>query len=132
MVYNGLLIAATIGYYLVQGFDAEEFSATITLLTSVSAIYIGTLLQFLGRSISDQSVQKSEPEPPHEVPLAGIVPWIVPLHFLLLMGVLSAKAFTLITFAEMNYFLLLIEGILGAYTGFIIHALFHQNNSPQP
>ncbi|MEL6717279.1 MAG: hypothetical protein AAFO82_19620 [Bacteroidota bacterium] len=122
IVFNTLLIVMSIGYYLARGFDTEEFTSLITLLTAVSAIYLGTLFQYIGNSLK---IVETEPKE-HSIPkTAQLIRWIIPLHFVLITSIITAKAFTQITFKEMNLLLALIEGFFGAYIGHIITTLFN-------
>ena len=121
IVFNTLLVVLTIVYYIAKGFDAEEFSSLLTLLTAVSAIYFGTLFQYIGNSLQAIVVHRNHPIPK----VAQLIQWIVPVHFILIAGIISAKAFTQITFKEMNIFLGLIEAIFGTYVGYIITTLFN-------
>ena len=122
LIFNGLIIVMTIVYYFLGGFDTEELSSLLTLLTAVSAIYLGSLFKYLGGSIAKAEALDA-PEP-----AAGpgkLVLWIVPVHFMLLTGIISAKAFTQITFQEMNIFLGLVEAVFGSYLGVIISQVFN-------
>lgn len=124
IIFNFLLILVSVVYYLMGGFDLVEISSLITLLTAVSAIYVGALFQFIGKQIKNQSITQSEPTK-HDFPFASTLRWIIPGHFMLLFLIISAKAFTLVNFQEMNLFLALIEGSFGGFIGYIVNALFN-------
>lgn len=126
IIFNILLIFITIVYYILHGFDAEELSGIITLLTALAAIYIGVLSKYIGdslKSISNDEIAKTSPSP-----FGRILQWIVPVHYLVVLAIISAKAFTLITYHEMNLFLGLLEASFGGYMGYIISAIFRTEN----
>lgn len=123
LFFNSLLILITIIYFFLHGFDIEEFSALITLLTSISAVYLGSLFKFFGKALKEET-QKTYDE--SELPRAAkIVHWIVPANFVIVLLLISAKAFTIITYTEMTLVLGLVESSFGVYAGQIISELFN-------
>lgn len=90
VIFNGLLILITIVYYFLHGFDAEEFSSLITLLTAISAVYVGTLFQFIGQSIEKPEEKEENQTTTTKIPYANVLKWIVPVHFVLVLLIISA------------------------------------------
>ncbi len=105
------------------GFDIEELSSLITLLTAISAIYMGALFKYIGGNIL-QDEDDEQLSKPVNVTNAKLITKVIPLHFVLLSAIISAKAFTLIPFPIMNIFLGLIEAVFGTYLGMIINQIF--------
>lgn len=121
IVFNFVSIIILVLLYLLKGFDFDEFSSTITLLTSVTAIYVGVLFQFIGKQIrntdDDEDITRG-------IPYINILKWVVPAHFGLILFILVLKSIPVISFREMNLFLLLVESTFGGYMGHIMSALF--------
>jgi hypothetical protein len=80
----------------------------------------------LEKTINHAKVDENENR---KIPFSNTIKWIIPLHFFFILGIISLKAFTFITFKEMNIFLLLIEVVLGGYIGYIITAVFNLEKS---
>lgn len=128
VIFNMVLIASLVVYYIVQGFDSKEFIATFTLITSVSAVYFGIVFQKIGLMIKEVlqgGVEKKVIE--NDIALPKILTWLIPLHFVALFSTVSLKSFTVITFQDMNMFLAAIEGLFGIYMGNILANLFELN-----
>lgn len=126
VIFNMALIVSLIIYYILQGFDSKEFFATFTLITSVSSVYFGIIFQRISLAIKealmDGNMTRSKVNEGRGLPKVLI--WLIPLHFIVLFITISMKAFTIITFQEMNVFLATIEGIFGIYIGNILSNLF--------
>ncbi len=82
------------------------------------------MFQFIGQSIENAETSNEEQTQENKIPYANVLKWIVPVHFVLVLLIISAKAFTIIPFKEMNIILALVEASFGGYTGYIISALF--------
>lgn len=121
IIFNVLLVIALIVLYLLKGFDITEFTSTVTLLTSITAIYLGILFQFIGIRIRNKSNTKESDE---AIPYGSILKWMIPLHFFLILLILILKAIPFISFEEMNLLLLLVESLFGGYMGHVIPAIF--------
>lgn len=121
IIFNVLLVVVLIVLYLLKGFDITEFTSTVTLLTSITAIYSGILFQFIGIRIRNKSNPKESDE---VIPYGDILKWMIPLHFFLILSILVLKAIPFISFEEMNLILLLVESLFGGYMGHIIPAIF--------
>jgi hypothetical protein len=126
LIYHFILIAVSCIYYLLRGFDFEEFTALIGILGPITAMYGGAVFRYIGRSIT-------EPLPNGngvKAPLNSMVRWLVHGHFVTVMLLISLKALApnILSFQDMVIFLTLVESALGVYMGNIILALFE----PQP
>jgi hypothetical protein len=108
-------------YRLLGGFDDEELTSLLTLISSVSAIYIGALFKYIGDSIKEGPEQTTEDK---EISVGKLIIWIVPIHCIILAAFISAKAFTLITFKQMNICLGALEVIFGGFLGVFIDQIF--------
>lgn len=120
ILFNLILIGLLIVYKLLNGFDMGEFSATLTLISSVSAVYVGILFKYIGKSI----IPKDDPKVNQAVAHQDLLTWIVPLHFGILLLILSLKAFTVITFQTMNLILAFIEMGFGGAIGYLLMAVY--------
>jgi hypothetical protein len=127
LFFNILVICIAIVYYTLHGFDKEELSGVITLLTSLAAIYIGVLSKYIGDSFKNTS--NVAPTATSQPPFGNILQWIVPIHYIVVIAILSVKAFTRMTYSEMNLFLGLLEASFGGYIGYIISAIFGIENN---
>ena len=63
LVYHFTLIAAASVFYIMKGFDFEEFTSLIGILAPVTALYGGAVFRFIGRSITEPKLngQKNAP-----------------------------------------------------------------------
>ncbi len=127
ILFNIFLIIITIVYYLFHGFDLEEMSFIVTLLSSLAAIYIGVLSKYIGDSFKNTS--KDVAVETFQPPFGRILQWIVPVHYIIVLAIISIKAFTQMTYAEMNLFLGLLEASFGGYIGYIISAIFKEESN---
>jgi hypothetical protein len=126
LVFNLLLLAIIVIYYIFHGFDMEEMTGLVALISSLAAIYIGTLSKYLGGIIKNV---RNKSEKVNQPPLAKILQLIVPCHYLLILAIISCKAFTIITYTEMNLFLTILEVSFGGYVGYIISSIFDTENN---
>ncbi len=121
LIYHfALLIIASV-YYILQGFDQEEFMSLIGILAPVTALYGGAVFRFLGRSITEPNLATQ-----NSAPINSLVKWLVNGHFVVVMTLISVKALApnILNFQDMTMFLTLVESALGVYMGNIILALF--------
>lgn len=121
LVYHFILIGASCIYYILRGFDIEEFTSLMGILAPVTALYGGAVFRFLGRSITDPTVATQ-----NGAPINSLVKWLVHGHFAIVLGLISLKALApnILNFQDMTMFLTLVESALGVYMGNIILALF--------
>lgn len=120
ILFNLILIGLLVLYKLLNGFDMGEFSATLTLISSVSAIYVGILFKYIGKSV----LPSDDPNANQPVAHQSLLTWIVPVHFGILLLILSLKAFTVITFQTMNLLLAFIEMGFGGAIGYLLMAVY--------
>lgn len=121
LLYHFVLIGASCVYYLLRGFDFEEFTSLMGILAPVTALYGGAVFRFLGRSITEPNLNGQ-----NGTPISSMVKWLVHGHFITVMALISLKALApnILNFQDMTMFLTLVESALGVYMGNIILALF--------
>ncbi len=120
LLYHFTLIVASSVFYILRGFDFEEFTALLGILGPVTALYGGAVFRFIGRSITEPNLQNGS------APLNGLVKWLVHGHFATVMVLISLKALApnILNFQDMTMFLTFVESAVGVYMGNIILALF--------
>ncbi|MBK6931800.1 MAG: hypothetical protein IPH12_13435 [Saprospirales bacterium] len=123
LIYHFILIGASGVYYLLRGFDFEEFTSLMGILAPVTAMYGGAVFRYIGRSITEPTLNGQ-----NNFPINSMVKWLVHGHFVTVMLLISLKAFApnVLNFQDMIMFLTLVESALGVYMGNIILALFEQ------
>lgn len=122
LVYHFILIGISCVYYLLRGFDFEEFTSLMGILAPVTALYGGAVFRYIGRSITEPNFNGNN----GNIPINGMVKWLVHGHFATVMLLISLKALApnVLNFQDMTMFLTLVESALGVYMGNIILALF--------
>ena len=125
LIYHFALILVSCVYYLLRGFDLEEFTSLMGILAPVTALYGGAVFRYLGRSITEPN-----PSIQNMAPINSMVKWLVNGHFITVLALISMKALApnLLNFQDMTMFLTLVESGLGVYMGNIILALFENKN----
>lgn len=121
LIYHFILIGISCVYYLLRGFDFEEFTSLIGILAPVTAMYGGAVFRYIGRSITEPNLNGQ-----NGVPINSMVKWLVHGHFVTVLLLISLKALApnVLNFQDMTMFLTLVESALGVYMGNIILALF--------
>lgn len=120
--YNFVLILVVIIIFMAKGFDSEDFTTLMGILTPITAIYTGTLFKYIGHRISKESDKENKTG---ELPYGQYLIYIVPGHFIIILSLIFARGlFNIITFNEMILIFTFIESSFGAYVGYIISALF--------
>ncbi|MBK7938220.1 MAG: hypothetical protein IPJ82_14540 [Lewinellaceae bacterium] len=121
LLYHFALIGVSCVYYILHGFDFEEFTSLMGVLAPVTALYGGAVFRFLGRSITDPNLNVQ-----NDAPINSLVKWLVHGHFIIVLSLISLKALApnILNFQDMTMFLTLVESALGVYMGNIILALF--------
>lgn len=120
LIYHfGLIVASSI-FYILRGFDFEEFTALLGILGPVTALYGGAVFRYIGRSITEPNLQNGS------APVNALVKWLVNGHFATVMVLISLKALApnILNFQDMTMFLTFVESAVGVYMGNIILALF--------
>ncbi|MBL7775412.1 MAG: hypothetical protein JNK89_05385 [Saprospiraceae bacterium] len=126
LIYHFILIGISSVYYLLRGFDFEEFTALMGILAPVTAMYGGAVFRYIGRSITEPTTNGHAAQP-----VNNMVKWLVHGHFVTVMLLISLKALApnVLNFQDMIMFLTLVESALGVYMGNIILALFEPDKS---
>lgn len=121
LIYHFILIGASCVYYLLRGFDFEEFTSLMGVLAPITALYGGAVFRYIGRSITEPTLNTQD-----TTPISGLVKWLVNGHFVTVMLLISLKALApdILNFQDMTMFLTFVESALGVYMGNIILALF--------
>jgi hypothetical protein len=121
LVYHFALIAVSCVFYILRGFDLEEFTSLMGILAPVTALYGGAVFRFLGRSITEPNLTAQ-----NGPPVNSLVKWLVNGHFIIVLGLIALKALApnILNFQDMTMFLTFVESALGVYMGNIILALF--------
>lgn len=121
LIYHFILIGISCVYYLLRGFDFEEFTSLMGILAPVTAMYGGAVFRYIGRSITEPNLNGKNSQP-----INNMVRWLVNGHFVTVMLLISLKALApnILNFQDMTMFLTLVESALGVYMGNIILALF--------
>ncbi len=122
LIYHFALIGASCIYYLLRGFDSEEFTTLMGILGPITAMYGGAVFRYIGRSITEPTANGNG----SKVPISAMVRWLVHGHFVIVMALISLKALApnVLNFQDMVIFMTLVESALGVYMGNIILALF--------
>jgi hypothetical protein len=129
LIYHFALIGVSCLFYLLRGFDFEEFTSLMGVLGPITALYGGAVFRFLGRSITEPNLAVQ-----NAAPINSLVKWLVNGHFVTVLGLISLKALApnMLNFQDMTMFLTLVESALGVYMGNIILALFEVKSENGP
>lgn len=121
LIYHFILIGVSCIFYILRGFDFEEFTSLMGVLAPITALYGGAVFRFLGRSITEPNLTSQ-----NGFPINNLVKWLVHGHFIIVLTLISIKAIApnVLNFQDMTMFLTLVESALGVYMGNIILALF--------
>ncbi len=125
LIYHFALIFVSSVFYLIQGFDREEFTALMGMLAPVTALYGGVVFRFLGKSITETAPAETANEPQ----ISGLVKFLVHGHFIAVLSLITMKAlFNFISFEDMTMFFTFVESGLGIYMGNVLLALFERKS----
>lgn len=116
-----ILVLARLAYHWsTGGFNNDQFQATATLLAPTLAAYISVMLGDYLRQ------HHAGPKPPRYVagPLVTFSFWVFPVYAFMLLLFIEMKAKSQLTFGQMNFWLAMVESVLGGYIGQIIFAFF--------
>jgi hypothetical protein len=126
LIFHIVLVGLVFVYYMLSGFDREEFTALMGMLMPLTAIYAGTVFKFLGGSLT-------KPEPlldNQALPAsASTVRVLIYGHFILMSLLISTKALApnLLNFEQMTVAITALETVLGVYMGNLLISLFKLN-----
>jgi hypothetical protein len=121
LIYHFILLAAACVYYLLRGFDLEEFTSLIGILGPITALYGGAVFRFIGRTITEPGASNGS-----SIPVNNLVKLLVHGHFAIVLLLISTKALApnILNFQDMTMFLTFVESAIGVYMGSIILGLF--------
>ena len=122
LFYHFALIFISGIYYILKGFDLEEFTSLMGILAPITALYGGAVFRYIGRSITSPQIEAAY----DNGDVSGMVKMLVNGHFIVVFLLISGKALApnILNFQDMTIFLTLTESALGVYMGSIIMALF--------
>ncbi|MCS7037187.1 MAG: hypothetical protein RMJ33_08415 [Saprospiraceae bacterium] len=128
LIYHFVLIGAAGIFYILRGFDFEEFTTLMGILGPITAMYGGAVFRYIGRSITEPVTNGNG----SKTSISAMVRWLVHGHFAIVMLLISLKALApnVLSFQDMVIFLTLVESALGVYMGNIILALFEPQQQP--
>lgn len=122
LISNVILYVSTFIYYILKGFDGEELSVIIALLSPVTAVYLAAMFKYAA-----DTRHKEEPLDDRKVSklYVMITNWSIPLHFGIIFLTISMKAlFNFITFEQLKLIFAGTESLFGAYVGIIVASLY--------
>lgn len=127
LIYHFILLFAACVYYLLRGFDLEEFTALMGILGPITALYGGAVFRYIGRSITEPNLNGNG----SAAPVNNLVKVLVHGHFAVVLTLISLKALApnVLNFQDMTMFLTFVESALGVYMGNIILGLFEGKQS---
>lgn len=109
-------------HYGTGGFSNDQFQGTAALLLPALAAYVSVVLA----SYLREAKQAPQPERYISGMLVGFAYWIFPLYAIALLTLIELKAMTSISFTQMNFWLAMVESVLGGYIGQMLHAFFKE------
>ena len=106
------------------GFNLDQFQGTATLLMPALAAYLTVILGDYLRQ------HKNGVQHPRYIsgPLVTFGYWLFPIYAVLLVVFIEMKVKGILSFAQMNTWLALVESVLGGYVGKIVHSLFKEKD----
>ncbi len=107
-------------HWTTGGFSQEQFQSTATLLAPAFAAYISVMIADYLRQSKDR-----DPVPRYMAgPLVTFSYWLFPIYAFLLIIFMENKAAGNLSYSGMNFWIALVESVLGGYIGQIVFALF--------
>lgn len=123
IISNSILYITTIVYYFLLGFDDDEFSILISLLTPITTVYMAAMIKFAVEN-KNQIEPENQQQKVNQL-YVTITYWAIPTHFIILFLAISAKAlFNFITFDQLQVLFAIVESLFGAYVGIIVSSLY--------
>lgn len=117
LVLIGTLVALLISDALLQ----EEFTPLLTLFSPITAIYSGSVFQYL----SDRIRAKPDDLPETSLPHANLIKRLIFGHFAAMLFLLTGKAvFNWLDFPTMTILMTVLETSFGGYLGIVMSAVF--------
>ncbi len=124
LLIKGIVLVRLAYHWSTGGFNNDQFQSTAALLAPALAAYISVMLgDYLKK-------QKSEPQPPRYIsgPLVTFSIWLFPIYAFMLLLFIELKAKSSISFIQMNFWLAMVESVLGGYIGQIVFAFFRRQD----
>lgn len=104
------------------GFNMDQFQSAAALLLPALAAYISVALASYIRE------HKKGPQPERYISgmLVSFAYWLFPLYAIILIALIELKAKTTLSYAQMNFWLVMTESVLGGYIGQMLNAFFRE------
>lgn len=122
LVSNGILFVTIIVLYLFSGFLPDEFTTLISLISPVTAVYIGALVKYAVENKNVMDAEKTE-KPVNKL-YVTISYWSIPFHFVAIFLIVNLKAVNILTFDDLKIAFSIVETFFGVYVGYIVSSLF--------
>lgn len=115
-----LVIFRLVYHWSTGGFTNDQFQGTAALLAPALAAYISVMLaDYLRQHHSDISYPKYI-----SGPLVTFSYWLFLIYFISLLLFIEMKVSGRLSFTQMNFWLALVESVLGGYIGQIVFSFF--------
>lgn len=118
---NLSLIVIVVVFFSIGAFDFEEFSAIVSVLSAVTAVYFGALFQFLGSDLEKDLVNEEDDLSDDK---SNLIRSLIVIHFMAIISLIFMKALTIINFQNLILLIGFIETSFGAFLGKFISFLF--------
>ena len=118
------LLCYVVALYFVGGFDIEEFTTLIAVITPVFTGYTTSIIAFI---VKDAKVLADKTDTVSIV--YTLMTFTLPLLLVVIMGLavgLKAHNKVFANFEDFKRFLLLTESLFAAYTGMFVYSLFEK------
>lgn len=128
IISNSILYLAIIVYRILLGFDDEEFSVMIGLLSPITTVYLAAMIKY---AVENRHRMEADHEGRKVNQLyVTITYWAIPAHFIILFLAISGYAlFNLTSFEQLKIVFAIVESLFGAYVGIIVSSLYKNNNN---
>lgn len=123
---NVILILLVVILFPLKAFDFEEFSGIVSTLSAVTAIYFGTLFQYLGEEKKNEKVEQNEKI---KTKKQKLLTTLVTVHFIILIVLIIMKALALINYQYLVLLIGFIETSFGGVLGKSISAIYSKNEN---
>jgi hypothetical protein len=102
------------------GFNTDQFQSTASLLLPALAAYVSVALGGFLRE------HKEGPQPDRYISgtLVSFAYWLFPIYAIVLITLIEMKVKNVLSYTEMNFWLVMAESVLGGYIGQMLNAFF--------